>query len=79
MWIVYARQFLRRKRTPRRTHTTKVSAHQIEMTSCRNDSTGGLHVIARVVLILGGAANGPFAKRAGTSRGRADAGTAGAR
>ena len=36
-------------------------------------------VIAGTVLIFGGAAYGPFAKRAGTSRGRADAGTAGAR
>ncbi|MEU7467942.1 signal peptidase I [Streptomyces sp. NPDC044984] len=36
-------------------------------------------VIAGAVLILGGAAYGPFAKRAGASRTRADAGTAGAR
>lgn len=36
-------------------------------------------VTAGVVLILGGAAYGPLAKRAGTSRVRADAGTAGAR
>ncbi|MFD7701060.1 signal peptidase I [Streptomyces caelestis] len=36
-------------------------------------------VIAGAVLILGGAAYGPFAKRAGASRGRADAGTADAR
>ena len=36
-------------------------------------------VVAGAVLILGGAAYGPLAKRAGASRSRANAGTAGAR